>query len=299
MTEHFKIPQRNVGNALRVTRREALGVVGAALALSGSFSCSRNRQNKTRDNWSSRQLWFLSLDPQVQMAARNYGSTVLEKALATKLKNRLWGRPDLPSPVVIYNNIIVYDRPEEEGGGLSFGEDFPRALLSFGLSRCDRIFEMCAGPGYIGYSLLANGFCQKLTLADINPRAVQSARKTAVENHISELVNIYVSDNLKQIPYSEKWDLVVGNPPHFGRAKPHLSLILDDPGWALHHDFYLSVKKFMRPNGHIVLVESERGSVVSDFEPMIRQGGGTLVATSKLVTLSGRPTGFYYVISKW
>jgi hypothetical protein len=299
MIEHSKIPSRDAGRALRVTRRDALGAVGAALALSGLFSCSRNRQIETRDDWASRHPYNIPIDTQVQLAARIYGASVLEKALAITVKNRISRRSDLPSPVVAYNKLIVYDRPEEDGGGLSFGQDFPRALLTLGLGRCDRIFEMCAGPGYIGYSLLANGFCQKLTLADINPRAVQSARQTALVNGISELVNIYVSDNLKQIPDVEKWDLVVGNPPHFGQAKPHLTLILDDPGWSMHHDFYLSVRRFMKPGGHIVLVESEGGSVVSDFEPMIRQGGGTLVASSRAVSLTGKPFGFYYVVSKW
>jgi hypothetical protein len=296
------VPPRDPDGRLPIARRDALravGSAGAALALANLASCSRKRPAAKVRGDASCSAFEAEIDTQVRMAARVYKASVLEAALALKSKNRTEGKADCPMPVIVYNNVVVFDRPEEDGGGLNFGQDFIRALLSFGLGRCGRTFEMCSGPGYIGYSLLANGYCQSLTLADINPRAAQSARHTALVNGISHLVNVYVSDNLKQIPDSEKWDLVVGNPPHFREPSGYNRLLGDDLGWVLHRDFYLSVAKFMKPGGHIVLVENGTGSAVSDFAPMIAQGGGTLVAAHDATTLTGKPTGYYYVVSRW
>ena len=170
------------------------------------------------------------------------------------------------------------------------------------MGRCERLFEFCAGPAYIGYSLLANGFCERLTLADINPVSVEAARKTAEFNNIQHLVNTYVSDSLKQIPDSERWDLVVGNPPHFravaaGDETPPLLLV--DPDWSLHRGFYRSAKQFMKPGGHVLLVENSEGSSERDFEPMIREGGGTFLTSRAAVTIGGKKTPYYYMMSEW
>ena len=38
-----------------------------------------------------------------------------------------------------------------------------------------RLFEWCAGPGFIGFALLADGLTGTLVLADVNPLAMQVA----------------------------------------------------------------------------------------------------------------------------
>ena len=118
-----------------------------------------------------------------------------------------WSRPTA--------GIAVFDRPELHKGGMSFGQDFPRVLNELGVGRCQRMFEYCAGPGYIGYSLLAAGWCETLALADVSRDAVAAARRTAAFNRLDERVAVYESDALDQIPADERWDLVVSNPPHF------------------------------------------------------------------------------------
>ena len=98
---------------------------------------------------------------------------------------------------------------------MTIGQDYIRMLNVLGFTQVDRIFEFCSGPAYIGYSLLAHGFCKNLTLADINPEAIKCVRKTASYNNVEHLVNIYHSDIFESIPETEKFDLVVSNPPHF------------------------------------------------------------------------------------
>jgi 16S rRNA G1207 methylase RsmC len=164
------------------------------------------------------------------------------------------------------------------------------------LDECGRLFEFCAGPGYIGYSLLAHGFCKHLTLADVNPVAVRAAQRTADFNGIAHRVTVYLSDGLDQIPANEKWDLVVGNPPHFLEWNGELRC--EDTDWQLHKMFYARVKRFLNPGGWVILQENALGSSAEVFIPMIREAGG-----KRIQTLPGPEIGaggkMYYLLSQW
>ena len=232
-----------------------------------------------------------------------YPAKALTRVLLNKIARRVIRYIRIMPPLqraVLYNGLLVFDSADLDGEGTTVGQDFCRVLLELGLQRCERIFEFCAGPGYIGYSLLANGFCEKLTLTDINPKAIAAARKTAEFNKIEHLVNIYQSDVLSQIPESEQWDLVVGNPPHFlPGSERDVNIKAYDPGWEVHRRFYSSVRKFMKPKGYIVMQENVRGSYVDLFKPWIEEGGGRLVTSRPGINICGDSNSMYYVVSQW
>ena len=56
------------------------------------------------------------------------------------------------------------------------------------------LYEWCAGPGFIGFSLLGHGLCDSLCVADINPEAVAALRRTVATNGIGGQVSVYHSD---------------------------------------------------------------------------------------------------------
>ena len=102
-----------------------------------------------------------------------------------------------------------------------------------------------------------------LCLADINPEAVSACRRTIADNVLSDRVSVYCSDNLRDIPKSEQWDLVVSNPPHFideylGNLRAH------DPDWRVHLDFFRTVSPFLKPADVIILQENNAGSTVGN-----------------------------------
>ena len=120
------------------------------------------------------------------------------------------------------HGLKVAWKPGLEGGGLNFGQDFV-PLVSHLFGSVGRLYEFCAGPGYIGFSLLALGYCEHLVLSDVNPRAIDSIRETIRINKLEEKVTVYQSDGLDDIPADERWDLVVSNPPHFQKqTRKHL-----------------------------------------------------------------------------
>ena len=99
------------------------------------------------------------------------------------------------------------------GDGATLGQSFFDYLRNRGMPKQARTFEWCAGPGFIGFRLLGAGLTETLCLADINPQAVAACRRSIKDNALAARVNVYQSDNLANIPQSEQWDLVVGNPP--------------------------------------------------------------------------------------
>ncbi len=179
---------------------------------------------------------------------------------------------------VKYGDITVNYLPELDGGGMTFGQQY-LAVIKQKLGHVGHAFEYCAGPGFIGFSLLANGLCDRLTLADVNPEAVKAVEATIRENHLEDRVKVYQSDCLDSIPATERWDLVVSNPPHFdGTEEGYKKTIrLVDPGWIIHKRFYKDVPKFLNPGASVIFQENSHATKREDFVPMIQETGLELV----------------------
>ena len=199
-----------------------------------------------------------------------------------------------PSRHVRYAGIGIKYRAELDGGGTEFGQDFISFFEARGMPRQERAFEWCSGPAFISFSLLGHGFCTSLCLADINPEAVASCRETVRVNKLGDRVSVYQSDNLRNIPRSEQWDLVVSNPPHFidqylGDIRAH------DPDWQIHRDFFATIGDFLTLGGVIVLQENNRGSTVATFREMIERSGLKIVFVDGESPTLTKESCFYYV----
>lgn len=194
-----------------------------------------------------------------------------------------------------FNAITVYYADGLDGGGAGFGQDYIDFVRT-NFPPQPRIFEWCSGPGFIGFSLLAHGLCDTLCLADINPLAVEACRKTVRLNNLEDRVTVYLSDNLKQIPPSEKWDLVVGNPPHFKSIctkKRSSEIIYLDTDWKVHRQFYENVGKFLNKGGAMLIQENTLRSTIESFREMIESNGFSIVDTP-VCKLDSR---YYYILS--
>src|SRR3989338_5465633 len=117
-----------------------------------------------------------------------------------------------------YGEIEVAWLLELNGGGMTHGQQFIPVVKRV-CGKVGRAFEFCAGPGFIGFSLLAEGLCRYLCVADANPLAVEALKETVRRNRLIDRVSVYLSDGLKGIPKTEKWDLVEPTPPHFSGSK--------------------------------------------------------------------------------
>lgn len=214
---------------------------------------------------------------------------------------------------VTYKNIHVKYLSYLHGGGMGFGQQFLQVVKErFG--HVDHVFEYCAGPGFIGFSLLANKLCDRLTLADINPDAIVSVQETIRANKLEGRVKVYQSDCLDSIPAQEKWDLIVSNPPHWpATEKEYKENIRNfDPHLIVHKKFYQDIRKFLKPKGTILFQELEAATSVEDFRQMIEENGLEIKDVFKIKPLSvlecvmrfknirknTKPAAFYFIQSQ-
>jgi hypothetical protein len=128
-------------------------------------------------------------------------------------------------------------------------------------------FEWCAGPGFIGLWLLANGAAERMTFGDVNPGAVEAARHAARTLGLEHRCAFHVSDNMAKIPGRGRrpFDLVVGNPPNYyaiplGAARGRLAsgdLRPADPGWGIHAGFYRQIPPYLAIGAQLFVSEVE------------------------------------------
>jgi methylase of polypeptide subunit release factors len=192
---------------------------------------------------------------------------------------------------ITYSGLDVFYEQHLIGGGQNWGHEVYAKLLDSDLAPVPKkVFEWCSGPAFIGFSLLARGLCQSLCLADINPEAVAVCRETVKRNGLEDRVSVYLSDNMQQIPESEQFDLVVGNPPHFD-APLDSDVRTMDPGWEVHKRFYCEVGDHLTEDGFIIIIENNgtgrfakrrflQASTTEILNPFIEDGGLKLVYES-------------------
>ena len=153
----------------------------------------------------------------------------------------------------------VESTPDLNGGGPILAPIFEKILSG---KKFDTAFEWCAGPAWIGMWLLENDICKTLITGDISAKSVGFVTKTAKKHGYD--VRSYASDNLKQIPEHEKFDLVIANPPNYCNIqKSHpMGFLRDDlkPSdidWKIHKDFYENISRYLNDDAVMLISEVE------------------------------------------
>jgi tRNA1(Val) A37 N6-methylase TrmN6 len=176
------------------------------------------------------------------------------------------------------NQYRVYYQPGMDGGGTWFGQEYAEILpKKYPDRKFQHCLEWCAGPAFIGYNILDHGLCKHLSLIEIHAATAAEAERTRLDSHnnCSDLVIIYNSGTVSDIPTETKFDLIVGNPPHFPHASEDsdVSRIESDVDWQVHQDFFDNIKSRLSADGIILLQENMLESTVATFEPYIKQNG--------------------------
>ena len=199
----------------------------------------------------------------------------------------------------------VHDLPELDGGGRRWGWEFPLILRQVFPDRVfEKCFDWCSGPGYCGFEMLSNKICRTLVLGDIHPPAIEYANRTINDpnNNCRDIVKSYKIERVADLPKTEKFDLVIGNPPHTNAINPRLdwdqTRILSDVGWNTHREFFDSITEYLTDDGVILLNEnaSPGAGPRRIFEPMIDKNGLKTIACirPKEFDIVKRP--YYYLV---
>ncbi len=184
---------------------------------------------------------------------------------------------------ITYGDIKVFYEKELDGGGIKFQKEFSYAIKDT-VKKANHIYEFASGPGFLGFSCLAKGLCNRLTLSDINSKAIDICNKTIKHNNLYKEVTAIQSDGLKNIPYPHrlyKFDLVISNPPHINNDKPVKnsdtpSIIYNDYQWEIHENFYKNIKKYLNKDASILFIEHIVGRGQEVFIKQIEENNLTL-----------------------
>lgn len=179
---------------------------------------------------------------------------------------------------ILSNGQSLYHPWWTTGGGNEYRTDFIDYIISTGKSY-QHAYEWCCGHGVIGFEILTQGISQTIAFSDYYDLAVNSCLDNSNRLERSNDVSGYITGTLSVIPDTEKWDLIVGNPPNnpsdnirtaegikAGHSQDMIDLglrIVIDPDWQAHRDFFSHIEKHLLPNADLFL------SVHQNYIPII------------------------------
>lgn len=200
--------------------------------------------------------------------------------------------------------FTVFYHSDQDGGGTWFGQEYVSVIAQRYGRRFRHCLEWCAGPGFIGFALMAHHLCDRLCLVDSHLPLGDSIRATTQHNHCEQAVSFWCTDSLSVLPESDKFDLIVANPPHYLRCPgdANYQRLAVDPDWQAHRDFYRHVARYLAPDGVILLQENQAGSLDGpvEFRDMIEHARLKVTGyfTSDQYYDTTGPTQIYYIESR-
>lgn len=193
----------------------------------------------------------------------------------------------------------VYTADQLDGYGFKHLDDIVSAILFLTKQRGGKnVLEWCSGPGYIGFGLLHINKADRMTFSDIHPPAGDFVNRTIKENGLEDRAEFIVSDNFANL--DDKYDLIVGNPPHFNfkLEETHDALFYEehrkhmDMNWEVHRNFFENVSDYLTDDGQIVLMENMKGSSITTFYDMIYSNG---LRVDHYITSPNWPEDIWYL----
>ena len=167
------------------------------------------------------------------------------------------------------NDIPIYYTEETNGGGSFFLIDYIDYFKEYYPNKkFHNALEWCAGPGFIGFGMLSCDVCDNITFLETYDKAINLLQKTINDSSINNATIVH-ADNVQAL--DGKYDLIVGNPPHFceyqlmqknayysNHSKENWERIAVDTNWDIHREFFTNIKEHMAPDCLILLAENTR-----------------------------------------
>lgn len=155
--------------------------------------------------------------------------------------------------------------------------------------------EPCTGTGAIACALASEGAPSRVVATDVNPAAVDLARRNAAPWPVVEVHHASLFTGL-DLGLLGAVDVVVCNPPYLDQAQwaatdpevrlhdPHEALVGGDTGWDVIADLVVAAPHWLRPGGW-VLIEDDPSRVDQTAQALAHHVGPSAVEPD----LTGRP----------
>ena len=197
--------------------------------------------------------FVFALQQEVTKEEEVFVNGIFQQLGAHKPAQYIIGQADFYGMQLKVDDRVLIPRPEtEELVELILAEN-PETNLS--------VLDIGTGSGAIALALAKNRPDWSVTAADIS----QDALDVASENAKNQKFNIFFKKSDCFAEISEKYDIIVSNPPYISRedesevdlnvlhSEPHLALFADEDGLAIYRRIAEDAKDYLKDGGKIYL----------------------------------------------
>jgi methylase of polypeptide subunit release factors len=195
------------------------------------------------------------------------------------------------------NGTHIKWNPGDDGGGSSHYPDFLNAIGND--KKYKKGLEWCSGLSAVAFSLIDSKICENFVLMDIYEPALTKAKQNAEDNNIGDNITYYVCDSIHKLPKTEKFDLVVANPPHCidgdwiveSPNSETIHRLTIDLNWNLHKEFYENIVDYFNPGADLYISQICRHTIIDEY---IKNSGLVLIEEfpAKYLSIDSKTNAF-------
>ena len=191
---------------------------------------------------------------------------IFQQLAAHKPAQYIIGQADFYGMQLKVDERVLIPRPETE--------ELVELILAENSEENLKVLDIGTGSGAIALALAKNRADWSVTAADIS----QDALDLASENAKNQKLNIFFKKSDCFAEISEKYDIIVSNPPYISRedesevglnvlySEPHLALFADEDGLAIYRRIAEDAKDYLKDGGKIYLeIGYKQGQSVPDL----------------------------------
>ena len=183
----------------------------------------------------------------------NFVEEIYQQLASHKPAQYIIGQADFFGMQLKVDERVLIPRPETE--------ELVELILAENPEDKFKILDIGTGSGAIALALAKNRPDWSVTAADIS----QDALELASENARNQNLNIFFKKSDCFAEISEKYDIIVSNPPYISRedesevglnvlhSEPHLALFADEDGLAIYRRIAEDAKDYLTDGGKIYL----------------------------------------------
>ena len=197
--------------------------------------------------------FVFALQQEVTEEEKQFVEEIYQQLTAHKPAQYIIGHADFFGMQLKVDERVLIPRPETE--------ELVELILTENPEENLKILDIGTGSGTIALGLAKNRPGWSVTAADIS----QEALELASENARNQNLNIFFKKSDCFAEISEKYDIIVSNPPYISRedesevglnvlhSEPHLALFADEDGLAIYRRIAEDAKDYLKDGGKIYL----------------------------------------------
>ena len=197
--------------------------------------------------------FVFALQKEVTEEEKKFVEEIYKKLAAHIPAQYIIGHTDFFGMQLKVDERVLIPRPETE--------ELVELILAENPKENLKVLDIGTGSGAIALALAKNRPDWSVTAADISQEALQLAS----ENARNQNLNIFFKKSDCFAEISEKYDIIVSNPPYISRedesevglnvlhSEPHLALFADEDGLAIYRRIAEDAKDYLADGGKIYL----------------------------------------------